>query len=354
MSGPLDRAIAPRPGEEIDPAKLAAWLEAHVPGAAGPLEILQYPSGHSNLTYLVRAGERDMVLRRPPVGSQVKSAHDMGREVRVLGRLAGLYEAPRPLASCDDASVLGAPFYVMERIAGAILRRKPPEGFALGPERARKLGEAFVAQLAKLHAIDWREAGFGELGKPEGYVRRQVEGWAKRWEAARTDPIDDMDTIGAWLAARIPAESGAAIVHNDFKFDNLVLDPAEGARIVGVLDWEMATVGDPLLDLGVALGYWVEPTDPPELRALAFGPTDVPGSPTRREVVELYARATGRDPGDITFAYAFALFKIAVVAQQIYVRWKHGLTKDPRFGRMLDAARALAAEAARTVERGHI
>jgi len=344
---------APRPvraGEELDLPRLAAFLrEQGLP--AGDLSQEQFPKGHSNLTYLVRAGGREYVLRRPPAGSKVKSAHDMGREARILLKLQPVFPlAPRVVAVCDDASVLGAPFYLMERIRGLILRGPEPRGIAISPEQAREVGVAFARTLAALHAVDHRAAGLE--GKPQGYVRRQVEGWTKRWVDARTEDVPEVDAIARWLAQRIPAESAAAFIHNDFKYDNLVLDPADPARVAGVLDWEMSTVGDPLMDLGTALGYWVEEGDAEPLKAFAFGPTFLPGSLTRAEVVEEYARAAGRELPPMLFYSCFALFKTAVVAQQIYRRYVEGLTRDERFAALGLGVRILAGTAVAATERG--
>ncbi|MEI8255719.1 MAG: phosphotransferase family protein [Deltaproteobacteria bacterium] len=349
----IDPSRAVRAGEELDVPALERFLAEHVPGASGPLAVEQFPSGHSNLTYLLRAGDLELVLRRPPFGNRVKTAHDMGREHTILSRLHAVYPpAPEPLAYCDDAAVLGAPFYVMRRIRGTILRRKPPAGLSLPPERVRALCESFVDNLAALHAVDYRAAGLGDLGRPEGYVERQVSGWTKRYRDARTDDIADIDGIAAWLAARIPRESGAALIHNDYKYDNLVLDPADPTRIVGVLDWEMSTIGDPLMDLGTALGYWIEAGDPEPMRALPFGPTDLPGSYTRHEIAARYAAKTGRDVSDLRFYYCFALFKTAVVAQQIYYRFHKGLTTDERFAMMIVGVRLLAERALAVAEGG--
>jgi aminoglycoside phosphotransferase (APT) family kinase protein len=359
MSAPLDAARPVRPGEEIDPDRLAAWLAGHLEGfdLSAPLAIEQFPGGHSNLTYLVRAGERELVLRRPPVGSKVKTAHDMGREYRILSRLPDLYpKAPRALAACDDPAVLGAPFYVMERVRGVILRsaRLPP-GLDLPPERMRPLSEAAVDGLAELHAVDYRAAGLADFGRPEGYVGRQVTGWSERWGKARTDDVPDLDRAAAWLADHLPEERGEpALLHNDYKYDNLVLAPEDPTRIVAVLDWEMATLGDPLMDLGTSLGYWIDPDDPPEARHLPTGPTTQPGNLSRAEVVERYAQRTGRDVSDILFYYVYGVFKIAVIAQQIYYRYQQGLTKDERFAALLGAVRLLGWTAARAIERGRI
>ncbi|HYY52237.1 MAG TPA: phosphotransferase family protein [Myxococcales bacterium] len=343
----------PRPvraGEELDLGRLAGFLRAQGLPSAG-LSQEQFPKGHSNLTYLVRAGSREFVLRRPPVGSKVKTAHDMGREARILLKLQPAFPlAPRVVAVCDDLSVLGAPFYLMERIHGIILRGPEPRGIDVAPATARGIGISFARALAALHAVDFRSAGLE--GKPQGYVRRQVEGWSRRWQDARTEDVPEVDEIARWLAERMPEESGAAFIHNDFKYDNLVLDPADLTRVVGVLDWEMSTVGDPLMDLGTALGYWVQADDPEPLKAFAFGPTFLPGSLTREEVVEEYARASGRELPSMLFYVCFALFKTAVVAQQIYKRYAEGLTKDERFAALGIGVRILANAAVEAAGRG--
>ena len=352
----IDAARPPRAGEELDAVALAAWLGERLPEAAGqPIAIEQFPGGHSNLTYLVRIGERELVLRRPPVGSKVKSAHDMGREVRVLSRLAPAWgPAPRPILQCDDDSVLGCPFYLMERKRGIILRRELPPELAVDPPTARRLSEVLIDGLAELHAIDFAAVGLGDLGRPDGYVERQVRGWTERYAGSRTDDIPVVDRVAAWLASHLPPSPPPSLIHNDFKYDNLVLDPVALTRIVGVLDWEMATVGDPLMDLGTSLAYWVEAGDPPGMIAMRFGPTTLAGMMTRSEVAGRYAARTGRPIDHIVFYYAFGLFKTAVVAQQIYWRWKQGLTRDPRFEPFLLAVSALCEQAASAIDRGAI
>jgi aminoglycoside phosphotransferase (APT) family kinase protein len=360
---PRDETRPVRPGEEIDTRALADWLAPRLPdflaGPTAPLAVEQFPGGHSNLTYLLRAGDRELILRRPPFGSQVKTAHDMGREFRVLSRLHTAYPpAPRALLHCDDPEVIGAPFYLMERVRGVILRHpKAPAGIDLPPERMRAISEAAVDGLAALHAVDYRDAGLGDLGHPEGYVARQVEGWSGRWQKARTDDVSDLDRAAVWLAAHLPPESGAAgaaLLHNDYKYDNLVLDPADLSRVVAVLDWEMATVGDPLMDLGTSLGYWMDPDDFPELKMLPAGPTTLPGNLGRAEVVERYAAQSGRDVSGVVFYYVFGLFKIAVIAQQIYYRYRQGLTRDERFAALLEAVRVLGRTAAAAIARNRI
>jgi aminoglycoside phosphotransferase (APT) family kinase protein len=348
MSAPIDATRAVRPGEELDLQALAKHLNAR------EVEVSQFPSGHSNLTYLVEVDGEPLVLRRPPFGSKVKTAHDMGREYRILSHLHAVYPlAPRPISYCEDPAVLGAPFYLMERIVGVILRKDPPPSL-LTPAIAGGLGAAFIDNLARLHAIDYRAAGLGDLGKPEGYVERQVRGWAERYKNARTDDIPDMDFVERWLVDHLPRESGAALIHNDYKYDNLVLAEDDLTRIVGVLDWEMSTVGDPLMDLGTALGYWVQADDSPQLQAVRFCATTVPGSWTRRQLIERYAERTGSDISNMLFYYCFALFKTAGVAQQIYARYHQGLTRDERFALMIMGVRVLAQTARAAIERGTV
>ena len=339
-----------RTSENLDWQRLADYLRKELDLPAAEMQVEQFPGGHSNLTYLVRVDGREMVLRRPPFGSRVKTAHDMGREHRVLSRLAPVYpKAPRPMAYCEDPSVLGAPFYLMERVRGVIVRREPPAGVDLGPETARRLAHAFVDALLELHAVDYTAAGLGELGHPEGYVERQVTGWTRRYQDARTDDLPEMETVAAWLDAHRPLSPAPSLIHNDFKYDNLVLDAQDPTRIVGVLDWEMSTVGDPLMDLGTALCYWVQADDPPDLLAVRFGATTLPGTPTRRELAQRYAEASGNSLEHLPFYYAFGLFKTAVVAQQIYYRFRQGLTADGRFASMIHGVRALSAQAARVI-----
>jgi aminoglycoside phosphotransferase (APT) family kinase protein len=352
----IDQAVAVRQGEELDLAALGAYLRAQIPDLeAAQLEVLQFPSGHSNLTYLLRIGERELVLRRPPFGAKIKTAHDMQREYHILACLSPVFsKAPPPLAYCADESVLGAPFYVMERLRGVILRGARPAGLELLPPVMQKLSENFVDNLVAIHRLDYQSAGLGSLGHPQGYARRQVEGWTQRYLNAKTDDIPEMLRVAAWLAEKLPPENPPALIHNDYKYDNLVLDPADLGQIIGVLDWEMATIGDPLMDLGTALGYWVDPTDPPELKALSFGLTMLEGNLTRRQVAERYAAQSGSDLVHLTFYYVYALFKIAVIVQQIYARYKAGFSHDERFAQMIDAVRVLSAAAVQAMLTGRV
>jgi aminoglycoside phosphotransferase (APT) family kinase protein len=355
MNLALDGTASVRAGEELPVERLQACLREHFPDTPGPLVVEQFPHGHSNLTYLLRLGDRELVLRRPPFGNQVKSAHDMGREYRVLSKLCAVYPAaPRPYFYCEDDSVLGAPFYVMERRHGIVLRKAAAAGLGGDPQIARRLDLALIDSLARLHLLDYRAAGLGDLGKPEGYVTRQVSGWTNRYAAARTDDVPAVEHVARWLTEHLPAESGSALIHNDYKFDNLLLDPHDLTRIVAVLDWEMATIGDPLMDLGSSLSYWVEAEDGPELQATAMGPTNVPGSLTRRQLAERYAEITGRDLSNILFYYCFGLFKTAVIVQQIYARYVRGHTRDARFALMNEVVAALSHQADQALETGQI
>ena len=344
-----DRTAPVRKGEELDLDALRPWIAAQLDLDAADLQVQQYPGGHSNLTYRVQLAGRDLVLRRPPFGSRVKRAHDMGREYRVLSRLSQHRPwAPRPVAFCDDPAVLGADFYLMERIGGVILRRQAPTGMTIDEATARRICETLLDTLVELHSLDYQAIGLGDLGKPEGFVERQVSGWTKRYQDAQTDEIAEMPEVASWLAAHMPRSPAPTVIHNDFKLDNVIFDSEHFERVVGVLDWEMATVGDPLIDLGTTLCYWVEAGDSDAFKNLSFGPTHLPGMYTRAQLAERYAEKTGRDVGPIVFYYAFGLFKTAVVLQQIYYRYQKGLTSDPRFAGLIFGVRLLAeaAEAA--------
>lgn len=351
----IDQPATVRQGEELDTARLGTYLSQYVPDLGGPIAVEQFRSGYSNLTYLLHVGERELVLRRPPFGARIKTAHDMGREYRILSHLAGVYpRVPRPLLYCKDESVLGAPFYLMERLKGVILRASAPEGLELSPSLMRGLSKNLIDNLVEIHGLDYKAAGLGDLGHPVGYVRRQIEGWTKRYHNARTDDIPDIERVTAWLAEHILPEVGASLIHNDYKYDNLVLDPHDLSRIVGVLDWEMATIGDPLMDLGTTLGYWVDPGDPEELKLLAFNPTVLPGNLNRRQLAQRYAEQSGRDTSNILFYYVYALFKVAVIAQQIYARYRAGFSKDERFAALIYVIRLLAQMAVLAIEKGRI
>jgi len=338
-----------RAGEELDLAKLGAYLE-HALGAAGSVTVQQFPGGHSNLTYLVHHGDRAYVLRRPPFGSKVKSAHDMGREYTVLSKLAPVYgRAPRVFAYEPTGDILGAPFYLMERRRGVILRKDLPPELAGDHAAVRRVCELLVDALAELHAVDYAAAGLGDFGKPAGYIERQVTGWTDRYAKSATDDIPAVTETAAWLAAHLPSDGTPALIHNDFKFDNVIFD-APLASITGVLDWEMTTIGDPLMDLGTSLSYWTQASDPPAYHMLPFGPTARPGMMTRQEVANRYLERSGRRADSLVFYYAYGLFKTAVVAQQIYYRFAKGLTTDARFAQMIHGVRLLSAQARTAID----
>ncbi|MBA3465468.1 MAG: phosphotransferase family protein [Deltaproteobacteria bacterium] len=353
MSLVEDAPKAVRAGEELDVVRLSSYLDKEL-GVGGAVAVEQFPGGHSNLTYLVHHGDREYVLRRPPHGSKVKSAHDMGREVKVLSALAPVYaRAPRVVAYEATGEVLGAPFYLMERRRGVILRKDLPPELASDHAAVRRVCEILVDALVDLHAVDYAAAGLGDFGKPAGYITRQVTGWTERYNASQTDDLPAVTEVAAWLATHQPAEGPSSLIHNDFKFDNVIFDRSLES-ITGVLDWEMTTIGDPLMDLGTSLSYWAQASDPPAYHQLPFGPTARPGMMTREEVARRYLERSGRKTDDLVFFYAFGLLKTAVIAQQIYYRFAKGLTTDARFAQMIFGVRLLAEQARSSIERNSI
>lgn len=349
----IDSPVAVRQGEELNLDALQQYLQAQLGGFTERLEARQFPGGYSNLTYLITSGDKEYVLRRPPFGAKIATAHDMGREYKVLSLLKPIFgQVPQPIIHCEDEAVIGAPFYIMERVKGVILRGKAPEGLTLDTVTIRAVSESTVDLLAQLHGLDIKQHGLDSFGKPEGYIQRQVEGWIKRYKNAQTDDIQNMDIAAEWMLANQPKEVAPAFIHNDYKYDNLVLNPDNLTDIKAVLDWEMATVGDPLMDLGTSLGYWAEPDDHPMLKG--FSLTSLPGNYTRQEVVERYQQQTGQNIDNMEFYFAFGSYKIAVICQQIYKRFAQGHTKDPRFGALIHLVRATASNAERAVQLGRI
>ncbi|MEL6389641.1 MAG: phosphotransferase family protein [Bacteroidota bacterium] len=328
----IDQAKQVRPGEELDLAAVQDFLLRSIPDATGELSIEQFPGGASNLTYLIRLGDRDLVLRRPPYGAKIKSAHDMGREFRVLSALSSHYDkVPTPLAYTEDESIIGCPFYVMERVHGVILRGRGGFMESLSAEQVHDIAEGLIDTFVELHGLDYEVVGLTDLGRPEGYVGRQVSGWTKRYFNAKTDEHDTIESTAAWLADHQPKESGVSVVHNDFKHDNVVLDADDLSQVKAILDWEMCTIGDPLMDLGTSLAYWMNPEDPPLFRDNFANPSTLVGNPSRSQWIEMYEGKCGRAVDHPVFYYVYGLFKIAVIVQQIYARYKAGHTKDPRF-----------------------
>ena len=316
-----------RPEDAFDVDALHRWLSARVPGLGALPEVRQFAGGASNLTYLLRYPDRELVLRRPPAGRKAASAHDMRREHRVQSALVAQFPyVPAMVALCDDPSVLGSDFYVMAKVDGTILRGR---SVSLTVSGAATLGRTVVDTLVALHSVDVEEAGLADLGKGPGYVGRQVDGWSRRFTAARTPDVPDFTDVMAWLSIRQPVDAAMCLVHNDFRLDNLVLD--KQFDVIAVLDWEMATIGDPLMDLGGALAYWVQADDDDFMRLSKRQPTDLPGMPTRAQVVERYLAATGLVVDDWSFYEVFGLFRLAVIVQQIYLRFSRGETTNPAF-----------------------
>lgn len=358
MTSFVDHTRAPRSGEALDVQEVGDYLRAHVPelAEAGPLVVEQFPLGHSNLTYLLRIGETELVLRRPPFGAKrIKAGHDMGREFKILSCLHRVYApAPRPYVYCEDESVMGCPFYVMERKKGIILRKDLPQGMTIDPATMERLCTSLVDNLVAIHDIDYAAVGLGDLGRPEGFITRQVNGWADRYEKSQTDDLPEVEPVVRWCREHIPVSPPPTLIHNDYKYDNVVLDPEDVTRIIGVLDWEMSTVGDPLLDLGVTLSYWIQRDDPQDLQLARFGVTHLDGNLTREQILSRYAEKTGRDISNIHFYFAFALFKLAVVAQQIYYRYAKGFTQDERFALMIEGVKILLKYTTRVIETGRV
>lgn len=329
-----DQAGRVRSGEELDVAAVDAWLKQALPALQGTPEVTQYAGGASNWTYRLQYANDDLILRRPPAGTKAKSAHDMGREFRIQQALAPVFPlVPTMRAHCTDEAVIGAEFYVMQRLDGIIPRKNLPRGVQLSPQQVRTLCLNVLDTLVALHKVDHRAAGLEGIGKGAGYAQRQVEGWSRRYTDARTWNVPRGTAIMRWLAANIPAEERICVTHNDFRFDNVVLDPADPTRVVGVLDWELATLGDPLMDLGNTLAYWVQADDDFLAQATRRQPTHLPGMLGRREVVEYYCGKMGFDAQDTTFHEVYGLFRLSAIAQQIYYRYNHGQTRNPAFKR---------------------
>lgn len=348
-----DTASQTRPGEELDPITLQTYLDSNIADFGQITGIRQFPGGYSNLTYLLTTARRDYVLRRPPVGAKdIKGGHDMSREFRVLSMLktAGYQKIPGPIIFCADELVLGCPFYVMERVPGVILRAPMAAKLDLSVETMRQLSESLVDALVELHALDIHTTGLVDLGKPEGYVKRQVEGWHKRYQQAQTDELPAMDQLARYLTDNLPVENPPTLLHNDFKYDNLVLNADDLIQIEAVLDWEMCTVGDPLMDVGTSLSYWGEADDGNFLKS--FNISHLPGNLTRQEFAHRYAERSGRDVSNLLCYYVFGLFKNSVVMQQIYGRYKRGLTTDPRFAGLLAGVQSLSQKGIETLSTG--
>ena len=352
-----------RSGEELSVENLQTYLRENLNLKTDEIKLSQFPGGSSNLTYCVKIGETEYVLRRPPFGNQVKSAHDMSREFNVLSKLSAVYPpAPKPLIYCNDENVTGAEFYLMERRIGLIIRgamSEPPAvagGLTLenSQDLRKKVVESFIENLVNLHSLDYKKIGLENLGKPEGYAQRQVEGWTKRYFNAKTDEHFELEKAIEWLNANIPESHGACLIHNDYKFDNVMLNPENLTEIVAVLDWEMTTIGEPLMDLGSSLAYWMSKESGNELLSMPFNPRILMENITRTELVEIYEQKSGKKVSDILFYYVFGTFKLAVIAQQIYFRFVKGFTKDKRFATFNHFVNSLGKIALNGIEKGEI
>ena len=321
-----------RDGEEFALETLKTYLSENNINA-DDLSIKQFPSGYSNLTYFLKSSSQEFVLRRPPFGAKsLQGGHDMFREYNVLKNLKSQFlKVPDAYLYCDNSEIIGAPFYLMERVEGYIIRPNLQQKDSPGKEVIQNVSKSLVSTLVELHNVDIDQANLNELGNINGYVKRQVEGWIKRYNHSKTDSIANMEFIASWLHENQPVEVHGSIVHNDFKYDNLVLDKDNHSKITAVLDWEMATIGDPFMDLGTTLGYWVDKNDLPELKLFQLSATTLDGNPTRECILQLYEKESGKNITNPVFYYVFGLFKIAVIAQQIYFRYKKGYTKDRRF-----------------------
>jgi aminoglycoside phosphotransferase (APT) family kinase protein len=347
-TSPLDKAQDVRYGEALDLKSLSDYLSVTLADFKTITSVKQFPGGYSNLTYLIKTDSKEYVLRRPPKGANIKSAHDMHREFEVLSLLQPVYtKIPLPVCYCEDTDIIGAPFYIMGRIKGVILRNKIPEGLQISEKHFKELSSQTIDNLLVLHRLNITKTGLLKLGNPDGYVLRQVTGWIKRYFNAETDSIKGMNKAAEWLQNNLPKTQAHAFIHNDYKYDNLVLDE-NTLDIKAVLDWEMATVGDPLMDLGTALAYWVEEKDDISLRS--FNLTWVAGNFNREEVVNYYASKSPLSLNNILFYYVFGCFKLGVIAQQIYARYKKGLTKDPRFAGLIYVVNACADNAQNAVK----
>ena len=330
---PIDDDVtsrAVRSEDAFDVPAVHFWLRERAPVPDDLPRVTQFTSGASNLTFLLNyAGGPELVLRKPPAGHKAASAHDMAREHRVQQALRPVFSrVPQMIGLCEDPAVIGSTFYVMERVEGFILRNVPRD-LEISQQQASRLGERFVDTLAALHGVDVEASGLGDLGRGPGYVRRQVDGWTQRYAAARTDNVPDFSAVTAWLDRNAPVDVAERLIHNDFRLDNLVLDDRFEVR--AVLDWEMATVGDPLMDLGGALAYWVQADDDDIYKISKRQPSDLAGMPTRSEIVAAYAARSGLAVDDWPFYEVYGLFRLAGIAQQIYFRFHHGQTTNPAF-----------------------
>ncbi len=350
----IDQPKAVRKGEELDIPRLSTYLRSVNREWDGDWEINQFSGGYSNLTYNIIIGDHDLILRRPPFGANVKSGHDMEREYKVQHRLKPHFDPVAPVYHlCQDHDVMGCDFYIMQRVQGVILRAEGL-GDNASSEDYQKISETWLKTLVDLHQVDYDAAGLSDLGKPEGYTRRQIEGWIRRYKRAQTHDLKEANTIIKWLNKAIPTKEDHALIHNDFKYDNVMFAPHDWSKIIAILDWEMATIGNPVMDFATSLAYWAEEEDLAVFGSLISQPTHQGGNPNRTRLIEMYGSLSGRDMSDIVYHYVYGLFKIAVIIQQIYYRFHHGHTDDPRFAKLDQAVQGFCFKAQRAIEKNRV
>ena len=348
----LSDTISVRPDERLDEQIVSEFLRGKLPGTDNSLTVRQFGGGAANLTYLLDYGSHEYVLRRPPLGPVAPSAHDMARESKVLLKLWEAFPlAPRAYLFSDDESIVGAPFFVMERRHGIVVRDSIPSVYDGWSDAPARMSRTLVETLSDLHAVDFEALGLGDLGRPAGFIRRQIEGWRRRWQAAKLEDLPAMDAVYRWLRENEPPERALSLVHNDYKLDNVMLDVADPGHVVAVFDWDMCTLGDPLSDVGALLAWWCLPDDPPHFRTMAMMPLDIRFL-RREELIAHYAEHSGRDLSSIHFYHALSLFRVTVIIAQIYVRYVRGQTQDKRFAAFGPRIPA-AAQAALEVAKGH-
>lgn len=327
----IDKAKPVREKEQLPLDKVDGWIKAHISGVTGVPEITQYTGGASNWTYRIKYDSHDLILRRPPAGTKAASAHDMKREYDIQKALMPYYTVPEMLAFCNDHSVMDCDFYIMRRVEGIIPRANLPKDLVLTKEQVRQLCMNVIDKLIELHKIDIQRSGLSDFGKGKGYCERQIKGWSERYQKARTWNVPKFTKVINWLKANIPTEERSCMIHNDFRFDNVILNPENPMEIIGVLDWEMATVGDPMMDLGNTLAYWVQADDDFMAKSTRRQPTNAEGMLTRKEVIAYYCGKMGFEPKQFTFYEVYGLFRLAVIAQQIYYRYYHKQTNNKEF-----------------------
>jgi aminoglycoside phosphotransferase (APT) family kinase protein len=344
----LEDTIAVRAGENFDLEKVEGYLRDHIEDLGeGTLQVRQFPSGASNLTYLLQIGNWEGVLRRPPLGPVPPKAHDMKRESGLLQHINPAFPlAPKPYIYCDDLAIIGASFYVMERRKGVIVDKSFPPGITPTPDLCEQISHTVIDTLVQIHAIDWHAAGLDTFGHPPGFLERQVKGWIERYHRAKTDEISHVESLTNWFMSHLPQSQAPTLIHNDFKLNNMMLDEHDLTHPIAVFDWEMATIGDPLFDLAISLSYWATADDSEELKTILPTVTWLPGFVSRETFMAIYAQKSSRDLSSMDFYLIFAYFKLAVIIQQIYVRWKRGQTQDERFSAFGDRVQMLITYAA--------